>query len=158
MVQNSSTTRCARTEWLKSSGPCPATSCRISLVLWSRHDNGFTAFPVIAHACKKLPGDILIDGEVIVVDGTGKVSFNGLQYLPNGHIQFYVFDVLVHRGRNVLRLPLESRRELLTEALLKVQHPVIQSIPFDVKPAEIVSAAKETATRARHRQAEGLIL
>lgn len=57
--------------------------------------------------------------------------------------QFYAFDVLVHRGRSVLRLPIEERRELLTEALCKVQYPVIQSIPFDVKPAELLRAAKE---------------
>ena len=101
-------------------------------------------FPVIARACEKLPVDTLIDGEVIVVDGTGKVSFNGLQHSrPNGHIQFYAFDVLVHRGRNVLRLPLESQRELLAEALRKVQSTVIQSTPFDVRPADLVRAAKE---------------
>jgi len=40
-------------------------------------------------------------------------------------------------------LPLKSRRELLTEAFGKVQYPVIQSIPFDVKPAELIRAAKE---------------
>jgi ATP-dependent DNA ligase len=81
---------------------------------------------------------------VIVVDHTGKVSFNGLQHSrPNGHIQFYAFDVLIHRGRNVLRLPIEERRLLLTEALRKVEYPVIQSTPFDVKPAELIRAAKE---------------
>jgi len=54
----------------------------------------------------------------------------------------YAFDILVHRGRNVLRLPIEERRELLTEALRKVQYPVIQSVPFDVKPAELLRAAE----------------
>ena len=48
----------------------------------------------------------------------------------------------MHRGRNVLRLPIEERRELLTEALRKVQYPVIQSVPFDVKPAELLRAAE----------------
>jgi bifunctional non-homologous end joining protein LigD len=81
---------------------------------------------------------------VIVVDHTGKVSFNGLQHSrPDGHIQFYSFDVLIHRGRNVLRLPIEERRLLLTEALRKVEYPVIQSTPFDVKPAELIRAAKK---------------
>jgi ATP-dependent DNA ligase len=28
-----------------------------------------------------------------------------------------MFDVLIHRGRNVLRLPLEERRELLADSL-----------------------------------------
>ena len=58
------------------------------------------------------------------------------------HIQLYTFDILVHRERNVLRLPIEERRELLTEALRKVQYPVIQSVPFDVKPVELLRAAE----------------
>jgi ATP-dependent DNA ligase len=58
------------------------------------------------------------------------------------HIQLYAFDILVHRGRHVLRLPIEERRELLTDALSNVQYPVIQSVPFDVKPAELIPAAE----------------
>jgi ATP-dependent DNA ligase len=70
--------------------------------------------------------DTLIDGEVIVVDRTGKISFNGLQHKrPNGHVRFYTFGVLVHRGRNVLRLPIDEGRQLLSGALRKVQYPVI---------------------------------
>jgi bifunctional non-homologous end joining protein LigD len=124
---------------------CLAAKRAGNVVLWSRRGNGFTArFPAIARACEKLPVDTLIDGEVIVVDHTGKVSFNGLQHKrQNGHVQFYAFDVLVHRGRNVFRLPIEERRHLLTEALRKVQYPVIQSTPFDVKPAELIRAAME---------------
>ena len=34
-------------------------------------------------------------------------------------------------------------RRLLTEALRNVEYPVIQSIPFNVKPAEVIRAAKE---------------
>ena len=78
------------------------------------------------------------------MDEDGRCAFNALQHnRPKGHIQLYAFDILVHRGRNVLRLPIEERRQLLTEALRKVQYPVIQSIPFDVKPAELLRAAKE---------------
>jgi len=107
--------------------------------------NGFTdRFPQIAQACEKLPPDTLIDGEVIVLDENGRCTFNALQHSrPKGHIQLYVFDLLVHRGRNVLRLPIEERRQLLTESLRKVEYPVIQSTPFEVKPAELVRAAKE---------------
>jgi bifunctional non-homologous end joining protein LigD len=55
----------------------------------------------------------------------------------------YPFDVLIHRGRNVLRLPLEERHELLTEALAKVQYPVLPSVAFEAKPADLIRAAKE---------------
>ena len=43
----------------------------------------------------------------------------------------------------MIKLPIEERRQLLTRALRKVQYPVIQSTPFDVKPAELIRAAKE---------------
>ena len=55
----------------------------------------------------------MIDGEVVVIDENGHCSYNALQYSrPEGHIQLYAFDILVHRGRNVLRLPIEKRRTL----------------------------------------------
>lgn len=124
---------------------CVAAKRSNGVVLWSRRGNGFTArFPEIARAGEKLPADTLIDGEVIAMDDNGRVSFNALQHSrPKAHLQLYVFDVLIHRGRNLLRLPIEDRRQLLTEALRKVEYPVIQSTPFDVKPAELIRAAKE---------------
>jgi bifunctional non-homologous end joining protein LigD len=86
----------------------------------------------------------MIDGEVIAIGPDGKVSFNALQNArSNAHLQFYAFDILIHRGRNVMQLPLEDRRELLRGALHKVQFPVIQSTAFDVKPVDLIKAAKE---------------
>jgi bifunctional non-homologous end joining protein LigD len=114
-------------------------------LLWSRRGNGFTGrFPEIARACENLPPDTLIDGEVVAIGLDGRVSFNALQHArPNNHLQFYAFDVLIHRGRKVTGLPLENRRELLADSLNKVQYPVIQSTAFDVTPAKLVKAAKE---------------
>ena len=124
---------------------CLAAKRGSSVALWSRNGNGFTdRFSQIARACEKLPPDTLIDGEVIVLDENGHCRFNALQHgQPKGHIQLYAFDILVHRGRNVLRLPIEKRRQLLTEALRKIEYPVLQSMPFNVKPAELIRAARE---------------
>jgi bifunctional non-homologous end joining protein LigD len=124
---------------------CLAAKRDGSVVLWSRRGNGFTArFPAIARACQNLPADSLIDGEVVAIDGSGRVSFNALQHSrARAHIQFYAFDVLIHRGRKVTALPLEDRRASLAEALRKVDYPVIRSIPFDAKPAELIRAATE---------------
>ncbi|HEV8721645.1 MAG TPA: hypothetical protein VGW77_13530 [Candidatus Binatia bacterium] len=90
---------------------CLAAKRTGGVVLWSRRGNGFTTrFPEIARSCEKLPPDTLIGGEVIAIDGNGRVSFNALQHSRSrGHIQFYAFDILIHRGRSVLRLPLEAR-------------------------------------------------
>src|ERR1051325_5025247 len=123
---------------------CLAANRFGNVVLWSRRGTGFTMrFPQIARACQKLPPDTLIDGEVVVVNDDRRVSFNALQYSrPSGHIQFYAFDILVHKGRDLRRSPIEQRRELLEEALRKVQYPVVRSIPFDAHPADLIRAAK----------------
>jgi ATP-dependent DNA ligase len=42
-----------------------------------------------------------------------------------------------------VRLPLETRRELLAEVLEGVRYPVLRSTPFDTKPAELIRAARE---------------
>ena len=116
-----------------------------NVALWSRRGNSFNArFPEISRACEKLPPDTLIDGEVIALDGDGRLSFNALQHsAATAHIHFYTFDVLLFRGRNVLRLPLEQRRELLADALAKIEYPVLCSTPFNAKPADLIRAAKE---------------
>jgi bifunctional non-homologous end joining protein LigD len=86
----------------------------------------------------------MIDGEVVAIGPDGRVSFNALQHARlNAHLQFYVFDVLIHRGSKVMGLPLEDRRELLTEALTRVYYPVIQSTAFNVPPTDLIKAAKE---------------
>jgi bifunctional non-homologous end joining protein LigD len=124
---------------------CLAANRNGKTVLWSRRGNGFTGrFPEIARAFDKLPPDTMLDGEVVAIGPDGRVSFNALQHArPNAHLQFYVFDVLIYRGRKITGLPLEDRRELLGDALQRVEYPVIQSTPFDVTPAELIKAAKE---------------
>ena len=62
----------------------------------------------------------MIDAEVVVVNENGRCAFSALQHKrPGGHIQLYAFDILVHRGRNVLRFPIEERRELPTKHYAK---------------------------------------
>ena len=124
---------------------CLAARSGNHVVLWSRRGNSFTArFPEIARACQAMPTDTMIDGEVVAIDADGRMSFNALQHSRSKtQLQLYAFDILVHRGRSTLRLPLEERRNLLVEALAKVQYPIIRSTPFDAKPADLIRAAKE---------------
>jgi bifunctional non-homologous end joining protein LigD len=124
---------------------CLAAKRDDRVVLWSRRGNGFTArFPEIARACEKLPPETLIDGEVVAIDDSGRVSFNALQHSrANTELQLYAFDIVIHRGRDVLRLPLETRRELLEDALQKVEYPVIRSQAFNAAPGDLIRAAKE---------------
>jgi bifunctional non-homologous end joining protein LigD len=43
----------------------------------------------------------------------------------------------------VTGLPLEKRRDLLTDVLAKLQYPVLRSNAFDADPADLIRAAKE---------------
>ena len=43
---------------------------------------------------------------------------------------------------NVLWLPLETRRKLLTDAPREVEYPVLLSTQFDCKPIDLIHAAK----------------
>jgi ATP-dependent DNA ligase len=99
---------------------CPAGKDTSSVTLWSRRENLFTEqFPSIARACKRLPSETLIDGEIVAVDENGRISFKLLQHHRSKAqaLLFYVFDVVIYRGRSLLKEPLTARREILREVV-----------------------------------------
>jgi ATP-dependent DNA ligase len=87
---------------LRSDGyRCRAGRDEKGVSLWSRRENLFTKqFPQIAQACERLPPGTLVDGEIVALDESGRVSFNLLQHHRSKAqaLLFYVFDVLIHRG------------------------------------------------------------
>ena len=128
---------------------CLAGKDSTGVTLWSRRGNRFTdQFPTLAQACHHLPPDTLLDGEIIALDRNGRVSFNQLQHHRSQAqtILFYTFDVIIHRGRRLIHLPLETRRELLGDiaANLKTHTPLIGlSDTLDTTPAELIPLVKE---------------
>ena len=119
------------------------------VTLWSRRANRFTdQFPTVAKACENLPPDTLLDGEIIALDQNGRISFNMLQHHRSQAqaILFYAFDVIIHRGRRLVHVPLENRRELLSDiaADLKKRTPLIGlSDTLNTTPAELIPLVKE---------------
>jgi DNA ligase D-like protein (predicted ligase) len=102
---------------------CLAGRQKGGATLWSRRGNLFTPqFPQIASAIEKLPPDTLIDGEVVAIDPNGKISFNLLQHHRSRAqaLLFYAFDVLIHRGKSLLNVPLEERRNVLDQIFAKL--------------------------------------
>jgi bifunctional non-homologous end joining protein LigD len=113
--------------------------------LWSRRGNLMTKdFPAIAHACAALPDNTLLDGEVVALDASGRISFNLMQHRL-AHAQqicLYAFDLLIYRGRKVLDLALSERRKLLADALEGVPGEIKLSESFDAEPAKLLRLAQ----------------
>src|SRR5262249_16193374 len=86
------------------------------------------------------------------IDKSGRISFNLLQH-HRSHAQallFYAFDVIVHRGENLVNAPLEKRQTVLNEIfedLGKNASAVCLSETIDATPKELIRAAKKSDLR-----------
>jgi len=91
------------------------------LKFYSRNGLSFIhKYPVITHALTTLKHEMIIDGEIVVLDEKGRPSFQLLQQYdanPANAILYYVFDLLFLNGQDVQELTLLQRKELLKKAL-----------------------------------------
>jgi ATP-dependent DNA ligase len=78
-----------------------------------------------------MPDETVIDGEIVALDESGRPSFNTLQNYGSSQtpILYYVFDVLVLAGKDVMAEPLARRRELLQSRVLSRLHEPIRESP-----------------------------
>jgi DNA ligase D-like protein (predicted ligase) len=114
--------------------------------LRSRNDKDFVGrYPAIAQALTSLPDETVIDGEIVALDRAGKPSFNALQNYGSAAapVFFYVFDVLVLSGKEVMGEPLSHRRELLeTKVLPLLSEPIRYSPVLDAPLADLIESVK----------------
>ena len=131
-----------------------AIKSRGRVQLRSRNDNDFNArYPGIVAALAGLPDDTVIDGEVVALDADGKPSFNMLQNYGSAGapLHFFVFDLLVLNGKDVMGEPLLKRRELLEKRVLsKLSEPVRHS-------PELKAALKDLIQSVKAQGLEGLV-
>lgn len=112
--------------------------------LRSRNDKDFNGrYPAIVRALAGMPDDTVIDGEIVAFE-SGRPSFNALQNFAAGAALFYyVFDVMILRGRDVIALPLTERRALLeTEVLAKLADPIRESPILDAPLSDLIQSVK----------------
>jgi len=114
--------------------------------LRSRNDNNFNPrYPAVVQALEVLRDETVIDGEVVALDETGRPSFNTLQNYGSAKapVFYYVFDVLVHDGRNVISEPLSARRELLRQRVLpKLREPIRHSPELDAGLPHLIDSVR----------------
>jgi ATP-dependent DNA ligase len=67
-----------------------------------------------------MPDETVLDGEVVALDAEGKPSFNALQNYGSAEssVHFFIFDVLVLKGKEVMGVPLMKRRALIEKHIL----------------------------------------
>lgn len=114
--------------------------------LRSRNDNDFSVrYPGIVKALAGMPDNTVIDGELIAFDDDGRPSFNALQNYGSAGapVAYYVFDVMVLAGRDVMREPLERRRRLLeTKVLPKLAEPVSYAASLDASLPVLIHSVR----------------
>jgi bifunctional non-homologous end joining protein LigD len=124
-----------------------------SIDLFSRRRKSFNSqYPYIVEALCDLPHDTVVDGEIVALDDEGKPNFNLLSQFRSAasRIHYFIFDLLICQGRDLTRLPLRERRELM-KSHLKLCSPRIRiAEPFEV-------AANDMLAAVRQQQLEGVI-
>jgi bifunctional non-homologous end joining protein LigD len=126
-----------RAEAIKSGG---------RIQLRSRNDKDFNAkYSAIVQALTAMPDETVIDGEIVALDESGRPSFNLLQNHSSkaAALIFYVFDVMILAGKDVMAEPLIARRELLQRRVLaKLGEPIREAPHLDASLPELIRSVK----------------
>lgn len=125
---------------------CLAIKLGKKVQLWSRNQKSFTArYPEVVAALSALPGDFAMDGELVALDAEGRPSFNLMQNSGREAtaVHFYAFDLINYEGEELLREPIEKRRELLNGLLSQASEPLRLSPLLDASTETILAAVQE---------------
>jgi DNA ligase D-like protein (predicted ligase) len=114
--------------------------------LRSRNDNDFgSRYGEVLRGLAGLPPETVVDGEVVALDESGRPSFSLLQNYASGDapLVFFVFDVMMFRGRDLTGQTLEARREILEQKVLPaLRDPVRYAAPLDAPLSSLIHAVK----------------
>jgi len=114
------------------------------VTLYSRRRNVLNdRFGYIATALEYLPTGTVIDGEVVGLGPNGHADFYLLQKFRSAqsNIVYYAFDILVHEHRDLTRLPLSERREIISTVVKPGKH-VALSVVSNRPAAKMLEFAK----------------
>ena len=93
------------------------------VLLYSRNGNSFiNDYPLVVKELKKIKQNVLLDGEIVILNEEGKSDFQKLQHYEDNTqypMCYYVFDLLSLNGTDTYDLPLIERKKLLKKLLPK---------------------------------------
>jgi hypothetical protein len=84
----------------------------------------------------------------VALDESGRPSFNALQNSASSEreLVYYVYDVMIIAGKDVMSEPFDKRRILLEKKILpKLKEPVRYSSTLNAKLADLVESVKASA-------------
>lgn len=140
---------------------------------YSRNGIDFSRrFPAIFQALKKIKHDVILDGEVVLLNEKNLPDFQKLQHYETNlsyPLIYYVFDILELNGKNMEKLPLVERKKILKQLLKKNQvirycdHVDTNGIAFLEKAKEqglegIIAKKKDSGYKRGYRSKEWLKL
>jgi bifunctional non-homologous end joining protein LigD len=109
-------------------------------------------FPSIVESVRQLGHDAVLDGEVVVLDQTGKAQFQllqGYQKLRKGVLVYYVFDLLYLDGHDLRKLPLLRRKKLLSR--------IVKDLPNVRLSDHIAQQGRAFFDAAAKKRLEGIV-
>ena len=120
----------------------------------SRNNKSFNKkFYPLHNALKEWNVNVVVDGEIVVVNEEGVPDFANLQLWrseADGQIFYYLFDILWFEGRAVMHLPLEERKKLL-KAIAPANNPHIRL------SQSMIDNGKEAFAQAQSLELEGVM-
>jgi bifunctional non-homologous end joining protein LigD len=131
-----------------------ASKHKDDLQLYSRNNLNFAdRYPPITEALRELQHDVILDGEIVVVDDHGGPHFEWLQgwvKAPDGHLQYHVFDILWCAGYDVRSMPLRQRKALLKAILPTKSETLLYS-------DDVESTGIKLFHEMQHQNLEGMV-
>jgi bifunctional non-homologous end joining protein LigD len=106
-------------------------------------------FAAIVSALERFGHDVVLDGELVVLDARGKPDFQLLQTYPKdgGRLVYYVFDLLYIDGQDLRKLLLRRRKELL-KTIVRGNAAVVYSDHVEEKGRAFSKSAAEQGLKA----------
>jgi bifunctional non-homologous end joining protein LigD len=116
-----------------------------SIAMWSRNELDLAPrFPAVAAALTKLKvPDVVIDGEIVVLDEKGAPRFQLLQQGDRREI-LVVFDILWLDGKDLRNLTYDERRTVLEKTLKRTPAAIHVSEKITTSGAEALERAKKS--------------
>lgn len=138
------------------------------LFVWSRGGELMTEkFPEYEPLKEWLPDGIVLDGEIIVTNGSTPLPFSLMQTrigrknitkknMQEAPVAFFAYDILEHNGSDIRETPLSERRSLLEQVAGNIPLAAFQLSPVVLFSdwAGLAALRKES----RERNAEGFML